>query len=259
MVPRKILNGVSVLSAFVIASALAVSPAEAIPIIKFDQGQSQTVQDGTLAWAGGDSPLIGADIGFSIVTGLGDLAGMGLACNPLISGFGNPCMLLDFTTGEFTGSSVSDLTWGSDPFMMQPVSFVVTLTDANALGGLIMPAGTELLTGTALLSASMTGNAINGFTASLIGIDVKDPVLLDFFFDAPIPTDFRYVNTTIVLDTTGVSVNLTDGFMLNGETQPIPVSDADINNTPIDLPEPGSALVLLLGLGSLAAYRRRRS
>lgn len=260
---RVIRAALGLMSVLALVATLGVQSAEAIAIIKIDQAPFQDVQNGTLDWAGGSTPLVGENIGFSSIIGLDDLAGSGLVCNQAVSGFGNPCMLLSFTTGQYTGG----LTWGDTPYMGNPVEFVVKLTDANALG-LGLAADTEILTGTALFEASVTGNSTIGFTATLIGLDIKNQDIIDFFFPVDPPDNFRYVNTEIALDSTDVvitsggfftKVRDMDGNVIGTVRSPMDVSDADINNTPFDLPEPGTALLLLLGMGAIAARRRQRS
>lgn len=219
--------------------AIGVTPAEAVPIIKFDQALSQTMQDGVVSWAGGAAPLVGTDIGFSVVVGQGDLSG-GLQCDPMISGAGAPCMLLDFTSGPFAGASGGTLSWDGGVGS----SFVVTLTHANALG-LGLAAGTELLTGTAMFDATLLPPGGGFRNISITGLDMKNEELLAFFFPGGAPEDFAFSNTDITLSSG--AIDLVAGFTID-------VTDADINNKPV--PVPATSLLMLLGLGGLALRKR---
>lgn len=246
MVSRRGVQILGFLSALAAVVAMGVAPAEAIPIIQFDQAGSQMVQDGTVSWAGGDAPLIGDDIGFSVIRGLGDLAGMGLQCDPLVSGPGQPCMLLDFETGPFAGESAGTLSWDGGVGS----SFVVTLTDGDALDAaagedLGLSDGEAILTGTAMFSAEMPPGGLVFRNISITGLDTKHDAIVDFFFPGGAPEEFNYSNTDITL-LGSASIDLEEGFATE-------VSDADINNT---IPLPATSLLMLLGLGGLALRKR---
>lgn len=212
--------------------ALVASPALAATIT-FDQA----VDSGTLSYDGAGGALVGTGIGFSSIT---PSAADPPPFNALtILGCGG--CLLSFTTG-------ANVTEGPAVWTFAPGgSFTVTGT-IPALG-IVVP--------TVILSGSFAGDAPTVLSAlgTLIfagaGIDFKAPELVAFYFGivAPPPPNnqiFMFSNTEIT------AVPTFDG--IGGFTAL--VTEADISNR---LPEPGSALLLLLGLGSLVAYRRRRS
>ena len=246
MVSRRGSQFLGLLSALAIVVAVGVAPAEAIPIIKFDQGFDQSVQGGVISWGGGTDPLVGADIGFSVIVGLDDLAGMGLLCDPLVSGLGRPCMMLNFETGPFAGVSGGTLSWDGGV----GATFTVTLTHDDALigpgGALDIDAGEALLTGTAMFGADLLPPGGGFRNLSITGLDFKHPEILGFFFPAGAPEDFAFSSTEITLSSG--PIDLDAGF------EAIDVSDADINNKPV--PVPATSLLLLLGLGGLAVRKR---
>ena len=234
--------GLFLVLAFVVA--IGVAPSEAIPLIRFDQDSDQDTQDGVISWAGGAAPLVGKDIGFNIIAGLFDLAGKKLKCDPFKSGFGKPCMLLEFTSGAFSGESAGALAWkgGFSP----TTEFVVTLTDDDALG-LGLSAGDELLTGTAMFRANLSAPGGPFRNLSITGLDTKHEEILKFFFPGGAPLGFGYADTEITLGSG--PIDLDAGFSFA-------VTNADIDNVPA--PEPGTSLLLLLGLSGLAMRRRFR-
>lgn len=227
-----------VLAALVATGLLGGITAESAEI-KIDQNIPQGPL-ASLTYDGAGGPAVGTDIDFNLIIGVD---------TPFNAGVTLTCVgcQLDFTTGANTGEGPTIWTFASGG------SFVLTGTVPAVFGfpGIFVP--------TALLSGSFTGDppnlavgtgsaifAFNGF-----GIDIKEPKLVTYFYGiTPGPGDppviFNYSNTEI----TGTGTVGLDGSFS------VAVKDADISNS---IPEPGSALLLLLGLGSLAAYRRRRS
>lgn len=216
-------------------ATLALSLALSIPasagqfVILFDDLFKTTT--GTVNYDGLGGPLVGLDIPFTFIIGeLGQVPIPGaIACNACV---------LNFTTGanttEVAGSSY---VWAGNA---DPLAFVIS--------GMIFAdmAPTVLLSGP--INGATFNNSTGQFTAAVGGTDIKDPRILAFFFGGPAPADFVYTNTDI--NAVGVSFDLAGGFKAV-------VNNADVTNT--NAPEPGSALLLLLGLGSLAVSRRRRS
>ncbi len=226
------------LAALVAAGLLGGIPAESAEI-KIDQNVAQNPLS-NLSYDGAGGPAVGTDIDFNSITGVGTPfnAGVNLSCVG--------CQL-DFTTGANTGEGPAFWTFASGG------SFVLTGTVPAAFGfpGILVP--TVLLSGTfsGAPAASAFGLGSSILTFGGVGIDVKHPSLVTYFYGiTPGPGDppvvFNYTNTEI----TGTGTVGADGSFN------VAVLDADISNV---LPEPGSALLLLLGLGSLAAYRRRRN
>jgi hypothetical protein len=216
-----------------VAAVLAVVATPALAAtITFDQ----LADTGTLAHAVG-GPLVGSDIAFTTI------ASSGADPTPFNSGVTLVCNMctLSFTTGAVITEGPILWTFASGG------SFVLT-GGIPALG---------IADGSTILSGSFTGLSValataGGMTFSGGGIDFKAPELALFYWGvvAPPPPNnqiFMYADTEITAVPTSTTPG--GGFTAN-------VTEGDLTNR---LPEPGSALLLLLGLGSLAAYRRRKS
>ena len=233
------------LAALLSAGLLAAIPAESARI-DFDNGGLAQNPGASLTYDGIGGPLVGTMIDFNSIQGVD---------TPLNAGINLTCVgcQLEFTTGanisENTGSGLWSFAAGG--------TFV--LTGAVAPTGLGtgfagLPANTVIISGTFtgdppnIAIGDVGGNAVFAFTG--FGTDFKHPDIVAFYYGIPTSTtpapEFQYRNTEI----TGVgTVDGNLGFDFH-------VDNADIRNA---MPEPGSALLLLFGLGSLAAYRRRRS
>jgi hypothetical protein len=221
----------------VAAGALFASPASAGEfVIVFDDLFKTTT--GTLSYDPSvDSFLHGTSIPMTFIVGEpGQVPFPGaitcLACE------------LNFTTGANTVQvNGDDYVWAGNP---DPMAFTIT---GRIFGDL---APVVLLNGP--INGATFNNDTGQFTATLGGTDLKDQRILNFFFCGgpaivcPTPEDFIYTNTNI--NASGVTFAMDGGFTAA-------VSNADVTNT--NAPEPGSALLLLLGLGSLVAYRRRKN
>jgi hypothetical protein len=211
--------------------ALAASPVLAATIT-FDQA----LDSGTLTYNGTGGPLVGTGIGFQTITPSATdpppfNAGTSLGCGG--------CML-NFTTGNNISEGPALWTFaGGGTF---------TLTGTIPALGIVVP--------TVILEGTFTGNPLafsagGSLTFGGGGIDMKVPELALFYWGIvapPPPNDqiFMFSNTEITAVPT---------FTGNGGFSAV-ITEADISNR---VPEPASGLLLLLGLGSLAAYRRARS
>jgi hypothetical protein len=162
---------------------------------------------------------------------------------PFNSGLATTCLgcVLTFTSGpntlegavyEWAGAGLgSFVLTGGLPFITNPV-----------------PAGSVLLTGT----ISIARLTVDEDTIRLRGIDFKHLNLIDFYF-GPVNPQFSYVDTNISIN----GINYEGGCPTCGDGGfSATVTNADIDNV---APEPTTGLLLLLGLGSLAAYRRRKN
>jgi hypothetical protein len=248
------------LSALALVTALSAQ-AYSSPSLVIDQGAAGGVANGFVYYTGNAlDPLVGSEIQFFSITGND---------TPLNAGVSVVCTacLLNFETGTIFGAPLGPLyTFNGGGFFALEGSV-----------GAVPTAGPVLLDGffrnspARPLSISVSNGTFVGF-----GNDIKDEDLAAFFGLGPA---FTYTNTTIYADTIvfnpavatafdlfdldarcpGLDCPYTDnvdvvtigpgGFLMS-------VNTGDITNVPA--PEPGSALLLLLGLGSLAAYRRRR-
>jgi hypothetical protein len=218
----------------------ASSPSEAIEFITFDQNAST---GGTLSYDGAGGALIGTNIPFDFVFGvLGFVPNPGSMLCVDASQLNDPC-LLDFETGPLVSDSANLLRWGANPN-----------DDAIVLSGGLL-SGATFISPTDLLFGSIQGASLEfqfgtRWEAGVSGNDTKDEDLIAFFFAPSAPTDFTYLNSELVLTGIGGSGSASGGFSVD-------VQQADIVNTAV--PEPGSALLLLIGLSALATRRFRRS
>ncbi|MGH9334997.1 MAG: PEP-CTERM sorting domain-containing protein, partial [Vicinamibacteria bacterium] len=149
---------------------------------------------------------------------------------------------LNFETGANTLTGPTNYAWAPGG----------TFTITGEVPGVTPPGSTVLLSGTFTLATAI-GNNLPGNTQDFIlfsgtGVDLKNSDLLAFF-GLPADTLFQFGSTDI---STTARINANGTFVGN-------VDEADVTNTGLQVPEPGSMMLLLLGLGSLAAYRRRRS
>ena len=231
-----------ILPSVAVTLLIAALPAHA-EFISFEQNVS--IGDGTLFYNGAGGPLVGTDIAFDFVQGIGTPNLGTLVCGTTDGLFVtlNPC-LLKFETGNLTSDTGDELTWAGNA-VFGSFELVGGLVDTFTLTQ-ISADGSTLLSGQ-ITTASLEDAGFGQWEAGLGGLDIKDADLVEFFYGGGGPDDFRYVNSELVIS--GI-VDPSNGF----DTA---VDQADVVNSRLVVPEPGSALLLLLGLGSLAAYRRR--
>jgi hypothetical protein len=227
---RRLFNSIKILAFLIAATLVGSASSEAVGIISFDQFLAA---GGTISYDGTGGSLIGADIPFDLIRGIG---------TPFNSPSASGCAgcFLNFTTGANTAEGAL-YEWAGAPMGSFEVHGVVA-----AMGILV---DSVLLTGTIEFARLDTGE----LTLRLGGADFKHPNIVDFFYGPGPDPMFSYVNTEILLG----GINFEGGCQACGDGG----FSADVTNADIDniVPEPGSSLLILLGLGSLAAYRRRRS
>ncbi len=206
-----------------IAGLMSAGTAHATASLTFDQ----FVQNGTIDYTTLGGPLVGTAIEFDFVT---------VAGTAFDGTYGCQSCSLDFTTGNVTGGGPGLYTFGGGG------SFVLT----GGIGAFGIPTGTILLTG------SFTNNPANvvtaaGSTGGFVGYgtDQKNADLAAFLGIDPFL--WRYTNTEFSLSQ--LTINPDGTFSGN-------VTQADLQN--VKAPEPASSLLLLLGIGSLLAYRRKQ-
>ena len=200
------------------------------PILKFDD---PTAPGGTVSYDGALGPIIGTDIQFQSILGIG---------TPLNSGVNLACVgcLLNLTTGAVT----TEGTPGGAPYQAGPGGTISIVGGIPALG---IPAGTTLLTGTFAgtpVQAIGAGLQFGLFAAG--GTDEKNETLAAFF---GLPTDFTFANTAITTDLDIDPVTAAfSGVVVN----------ADLNNTSTLVVVPYPFTLLLVGAGLLGGGLLRR-
>jgi hypothetical protein len=223
------------LAAIAAVSLLWGAPTEGSEIT-FDQTANAGIvsYDGTVG-----GTMVGTDILFESIVGTNTENDDTIDCDGCF---------LDFETGGLTGISGDEYTFAAGG------TFI--LTGGSVAAGI--PAGTTLLTGT--FTEPVVVTVRDGFPDVLatiaLGEDTKDELLLAYFFPLDPPPNWAFINSTIQITfDNGVVIGPGTGF-----TADLSIGgDADLVNTSVVVPEPGSSLLLLLGLGSLAAGYRRRS
>ena len=210
----------------------AAATADAAVVIVFDNGGTS---GGTVSYGGGlaTDPLVGTGITFDIVT-------VDDGVNPVTNLTCVDCEL-NFTTGvsNFESAGLVSFTGGG--------TFTIT---GDIFDGATLVASGDLAVGSfsGLQPALASGGA--GGIVSILGggVDTKHEDLLDYFgFSAE-----DFIHATTAISAIDCDTNLADGFTCRT------LEEADVTNTQLVAPEPGSlALFGMALIGAGRAARRR--
>jgi PEP-CTERM motif len=212
-------------------SLAGAAPTEGASII-FDQATSN--QGGTISYDGNGGALIGTNIIFDQLTASGV---------PSPGTFNCLGCTLSFQTGNNISEGPNVWTFAGGG------TFTLTGTVPGITGIGVPIVFDGYFVGNSTVTRGVGGKLnFQGF-----GKDHKNADLLTFLGLNP-DSDWGFSNTEI--SAVGATILANGGFtgkMKDGNN----LGNADLTNDQI--PEPGTALLLMLGLGSLAAYRRRRN
>ena len=197
---------------------------------------------GTLSYAGGPAPLVGTDIVFDQITGVGTPINAGPAGALTIVG-GD----LDFVTGPSAlVAAPTDHVWAGGGSFVLTAADVLDPNSTSIFGG----AGSyTLLSGTFTATAFSPGvsTALGNLVFSGLGSDQKNPILEAYFGINEI-VEWSFADAQ--LSSLSMPLDVSAPFSVS-------VDNSDLINSGDLIPEPTTAILLLAGLLAGASIRNR--
>jgi PEP-CTERM motif len=226
-----------------IAGLISAPQAQATANITFDQAPDN--EGGTITYATVGGTLVGTDIIFDSIAAAGTSADGPYDCQT--------CRL-NFTSGNNTNPGPGIYQWaGGGSFVLTGGSLLMGIDPGWTVATCADDGDdSDCVATTVLLSGSFTSLPGNvgvglGTTFSFLsnGVDIKNADMAAFLGIDPLHWTYSESNFSL-----GTATFNPDGTFSGAVTQ------ADLQN--IKAPEPASSLLLLLGIGSLLAYRRKQ-
>jgi hypothetical protein len=185
---------------------------------------------GTISYLGGANPLVGTNIEVDNVAGIG---GTPANNNVVLAVTGG---LMNFTTGNLTGSTATTWSFGGGP--------LTTITITGGIPALLIPDGTTLLSGTfGVATVTDLGGSFKIAGSSFA--DTKNETLASYYGMGGFPGWNGHFNISFETNATAPSA-FTSVELFSG----------DVVNTPV--PEPATMLLLGSGLIGLAGFARKK-
>ncbi|NER03124.1 MAG: PEP-CTERM sorting domain-containing protein [Okeania sp. SIO3C4] len=210
---------------FALGTVFASAGVANAQVIQFDDVD---VNGGTLSYDGEGGALIGTDLGVDLLIGI-----------DTPSNTTNPLSCIECKLNFETGLNISE-----DPYVFSPggsITVTGTVKDLNDGNDITIAEGTFLtgvFTENIFGSAVEFGGGMGAATFTGIGFDTKDPAISEYFGIDGI--EFNFAQTSIAMGDVNVDAN--GGF--SGI-----VTNVDLDNIPVDVPEP----TVLFALGVVAA------